>query len=59
MNHFDLAALLATRATTDLYWQVRGLVATTVNAQNPGADGDCVAKKLFQPDNLEPCARTP
>jgi hypothetical protein len=59
MNHFDLAALLATRATTDLYWQVRGLVATTVNAQNPGADGDCVAKKLFQPDILEPCARTP
>ncbi len=58
MNHFDLAALLATRATTDLYWQVRGLVATTVNAQNPGADGDCVAKKLFQPDILEPCART-
>jgi hypothetical protein len=52
------AALLATRATTDLYWQVRGLVATTVNAQNPGADGDCVAKKLFQPDILEPCART-
>ena len=26
INNFDLAAQLATRATTDLYWQVRGLV---------------------------------
>jgi hypothetical protein len=56
MNHFDLAMLLATRATTDLYWQVRGLVASTVNAQNPGANGECVARKLFQPDILESCA---
>ncbi|MCW2651788.1 MAG: hypothetical protein JWR32_2764 [Mycobacterium sp.] len=55
MNHFDLAMLLATRATTELYGQVRSLVASTVNAHNPGVDGECVAKKLFQP-GFEPCA---
>jgi hypothetical protein len=56
MNHFDLAMLLAARATTELYWQVRTLVASTVNAQNPGVNGECVARKLFQPDIFEPCA---
>jgi hypothetical protein len=47
MNNFDLAALLATRATTDLYWQVRGLVA--------GDAGECVAENLFQADRHLPC----
>lgn len=56
MNHFDLAMLLATRATTELYWQVRRLVASTVNAQEPGVDAECVARKLFQPDLFELCA---
>lgn len=56
MNMFDLAALLATTATANLYGQVRSLVASTVNAQHPGVDGQCVATKLFQPDLLEPCS---
>jgi hypothetical protein len=47
MNYFDLAALLATRATTDLFWQVRGLVASNA--------GECAARNLFQADRLEPC----
>jgi hypothetical protein len=48
MNYFDLAALLATRATTDLFWQIRGLVV--------GSAGECVANNLFQADRHEPCA---
>jgi hypothetical protein len=47
MNYFDLAARLATRATTDLYWQVRGLV---VNEH-----GECAAANLFQVDRQQPC----
>ncbi|RDH77051.1 hypothetical protein DVS77_18150 [Mycolicibacterium moriokaense] len=53
---YDLAASLATTATTDLYNQLRGLVASTVSAKNPGVDGECVAAKLFHPDLLGPCA---
>lgn len=56
MNHFGLAMLLATRATTELYEQVRSLVASRVNAQHPDADGGCVARKLFQPNLFERCA---
>jgi hypothetical protein len=47
MNYFDLAARLATRATTDLYAQVRGLVAN--------AHGECAAANLFQVDRHQPC----
>jgi hypothetical protein len=47
INNFDLAARLATRATTDLYWQVRGLVV--------GNAGECAANNLFQADRHEPC----
>jgi hypothetical protein len=47
MNYFDLAAQLATRATTDLYWQVRGVVA--------GQHGECAAANLFQVDRNQPC----
>jgi hypothetical protein len=47
MNYFDLAARLATRATTELYSQVRGLVA--------GAHGECAAANLFQVDRHQPC----
>ena len=53
---YDVAAGLATTATTNLYGQIRDLVATTVTAQNPGVDGACVAAKLFRPDLLGPCA---
>jgi len=47
MNYFDLAAQLATRATTDLYRQVRGLVADKY--------GECAAANLFQVDRNQPC----
>jgi len=47
MSYFDLAAQLATRATTDLYGQVRGLVA--------GKYGECAAANLFQVDRNQPC----
>ncbi len=47
INNFDLAAQLATRATTDLYWQVRGLVVS--NAR------ECVADNLFQADRHQAC----
>ena len=47
MNYFDLAAQLATRATTDLYHQVRGLVADNA--------GECAAANLFQADRRAPC----
>jgi hypothetical protein len=40
MNMYDLAALLATRATTTLYEQIRGLVA--------GTNGDSAAAMLFE-----------
>jgi hypothetical protein len=56
MTMYDIAASLATTATTNLYGQIRDLVASTVSAQNPGIDGGCVAAKLFQPDLLAPCA---
>jgi hypothetical protein len=56
MTMYDVAASLATTATTNLYGQIRDLVASTVTAQNPGVDGDCVAAKLFQPDLFGPCA---
>jgi hypothetical protein len=47
MNYFDLAGLLATRATTELFWQVRGLVASDA--------GECTARNLFQADRHEAC----
>jgi hypothetical protein len=47
MNYFDLASSLATRATVDLYWQVRGLVADKY--------GECAATNLFQADRHDPC----
>jgi len=47
MNYVDLASQLATNATTDLYHQVRGLVA--------GKAGECVAANLFQADRRAPC----
>jgi hypothetical protein len=47
MNYFDLASRLATRATVDLYWQVRGLVADRY--------GECAATNLFQADRHDPC----
>lgn len=56
MNQFDLARTLATRATTELYGQVRDLVVSTVAAQHPDADAECVARKLFDA-GLQPCAK--
>jgi hypothetical protein len=53
-NNYDLAALLATRATTDLFWQLRGMVVANANNQ-PGVDGECVARNLFQADRHESC----
>jgi hypothetical protein len=47
MNYFDLASRLATRATVDVYWQVRGLVADRY--------GECAATNLFQADRHDPC----
>jgi hypothetical protein len=47
MNNFDLAMPLATRATTELYWQVCSLVASNA--------GECVARNLFRADRHEPC----
>jgi hypothetical protein len=47
MNYFDLAAQLATRATSELYGQVRALVADTY--------GECAAANLFQVDRNQPC----
>ncbi|WP_197374834.1 hypothetical protein [Mycolicibacterium baixiangningiae] len=57
MTMYQLAARLATAATTNLHRDVRGLIASTVSAQNPGVDGECVAAKVFRPDLLGPCAR--
>ena len=47
INEFDLASRLATTATTDLYWQVRGLIVDQ--------HGECAAANLFQADRHEPC----
>lgn len=47
INNFDLAAQLATRATADLYRQVRNLVASDA--------GECAAANLFQLDRRQPC----
>ncbi|KUI38291.1 hypothetical protein [Mycobacterium sp. GA-2829] len=55
MREYDLAARLATTATTNLYQQLRGLIAGAVSAQHPGVDAECVAAKVFRPDLLGPC----
>jgi hypothetical protein len=47
MNQFDLAVLLAARQTTEVYQQVRSLVASNY--------GECAARNLFQADRHEPC----
>ncbi|BBZ60049.1 hypothetical protein [Mycolicibacterium monacense] len=57
MNMYDLAARLSTATSADLYRHVRGLIASTVSAQNPGVDGECIASKFFRPDLLGPCAK--
>lgn len=57
MSQFDLAVLLATRATTELYGQVRQMIASTVGAQNPAVDGECVARNLFEAGRHELCGR--
>lgn len=56
-NNFDLALRDATKATTDLYWQIRTYVADTINGENMGADGECVSRNLFQADRFEQCLR--
>ncbi|MCV7302626.1 hypothetical protein H7J93_23665 [Mycobacterium barrassiae] len=47
INYFELAAQLATKATTDLYWQVHDLVAAD--------SGTCAADNLFQADRRQAC----
>ncbi|MGO4447099.1 hypothetical protein AB4Z42_27475 [Mycobacterium sp. 2YAF39] len=47
INNFELAAQLATRATTDLYWQIHELVAADA--------GPCAADNLFQADRHQGC----
>jgi hypothetical protein len=47
MNQFDLAILLAARATTEVYQQVRSLVASNY--------GECAAGNLFQADLHQAC----
>jgi hypothetical protein len=47
INYFDLAARLATKATTDLYGQVRDLVSANA--------GPCAADNLFQADRRQAC----
>lgn len=47
MNYFELAVLLAARKTTDVYHQVRDLVASS--------NGECAAANLFQVDRHQPC----
>jgi hypothetical protein len=47
INNYDLAAQLATKATTDLYWQVRNLIVADA--------GECAADNLFQADRHQPC----
>ncbi|MGK2880812.1 MAG: hypothetical protein ACSLE6_08455 [Mycobacterium sp.] len=53
VNYFDLASLLAARASTDTYWQVRTLVVDTVNGR--GGNGECVANNVFFADLHEEC----
>lgn len=53
-NYFDLASILATRATTDLFWLVRGQVVDAVNGW--GGNGECVANNLFKADLFEECS---
>jgi hypothetical protein len=47
MNYYDLASLDATRATTNLFSQVRELVVSNA--------GECAARNLFQADRHEAC----
>jgi hypothetical protein len=47
VNNYDLAAQLATKATTDLYWQVRNLIVADA--------GECAADNLFQADRRQSC----
>jgi hypothetical protein len=47
INNHDLAAQLATKATTDLYWQVRNLIVSDA--------GECAADNLFQADRHQAC----
>ena len=47
INNYDLAAQLATKATTDLYWQVRNLIVSDA--------GECAADNLFQADRHQAC----
>jgi hypothetical protein len=47
MDYFELAMLLAARETTEVYQQVRGLVADQY--------GECAATNLFQADRHDPC----
>lgn len=47
INHFDLAAQLATKATADLYWQIRNLVVSDA--------GECAAANLFQAERRQAC----
>gem|GEM_PF-1912883 len=53
LNYFDLASLLATKATTDLYYQVRTTVVDNVNGS--GGNGECVANNLFRAELHEAC----
>jgi hypothetical protein len=47
INNYDLTAQLATKATTDLYWQVRNLIVADA--------GECAADNLFQADRRQSC----
>ena len=47
INNYDLTARLATKATTDLYWQVRNLIVADA--------GECAADNLFQADRRQSC----
>jgi hypothetical protein len=47
INNYDLAGQLATKATTDLYWQVRNLIVADA--------GECAADNLFQADRRQSC----
>lgn len=55
INYYDLAAILATRASSDLYRQIRALIVATVEERNPSADGECVARNFFKDDLHEAC----
>ncbi|KUH82727.1 MULTISPECIES: hypothetical protein [unclassified Mycobacterium] len=47
INNYDLAARLATKATADLYWQIRNLVVSDA--------GECAAANLFQVERRQAC----